>query len=147
MRIKQKSENFDFVNINVLLVIDAIVRYILLRSKELLGETHPDTLASMNNLAEPYRRQGKYEKAEPLYVDCLARSKDALGETHPDTLASINNLAGLYRSQGKYEKAEPLYVDSLPRSKAVLGESHPNTLTSMNNLALLYENQAEIREL
>ena len=63
----------------------------------------------MNNLAELYRKQGKYEAAEPLYVDALAMWKKLLGEEHPDVAQSMNNLAALYYSQGKYEVAEPFY--------------------------------------
>ena len=59
----------------------------------------------MNNLAELYRKQGKYEAAEPLYVDALAMWKKLLGEEHPDVAQSMNNLAALYYSQGKYEEA------------------------------------------
>ncbi|MCH2248029.1 MAG: tetratricopeptide repeat protein, partial [Crocosphaera sp.] len=56
---------------------------------------------------------GKYEAAEPLYVDALAMWKKLLGEEHPDVASSMNNLAALYDSQGKYEAAEPLLVDAL----------------------------------
>ena len=79
------------------------------KREAILGDDHPDTLSSINNLAALYRSQGKYDKAEPLYVECLAKRKEILGDDHPDTLSSMNNLAGLYRSQGKYDKAEPLY--------------------------------------
>ncbi|MEL6816657.1 MAG: tetratricopeptide repeat protein, partial [Cyanobacteria bacterium J06598_3] len=36
-----------------------------------LGERHPDTASSLNNLAELYRSQGRYGDAEPLYVEAL----------------------------------------------------------------------------
>jgi hypothetical protein len=32
-----------------------------------LGRDHPDTLASMNNLATSLRQQGKYAEAEAMY--------------------------------------------------------------------------------
>jgi hypothetical protein len=35
--------------------------------ERVLGPEHPDTLVSVNNLAELYRRQGRYTEAEPLY--------------------------------------------------------------------------------
>ena len=44
---------------------------------------------------------GLYEKAEPLYVDCLQRTRVSLGENHPSTLTYMHNLAGLYENQGK----------------------------------------------
>ena len=104
-----------------------------------LGDTHPDTLYSMNNLAVLYESKFKYDLAEPLYKDCLEKRKAVLGDTHLDTLTSINNLAELYRSQGKYDRAEPLHKDCLKKRKAVLGDTHPDTLNSMNNLARLYD--------
>ncbi|KAK9384145.1 hypothetical protein V1515DRAFT_576687 [Lipomyces mesembrius] len=111
--------------------------------KTVLGEEHPDTLTSMNNLADLFHSQGKYEAAEPLYKETLRLSKKVLGEEHPDTLTSMNNLAGLFHSQGKYEAAELLYKETLRLSKKVLGEEHPNTLTSMNNLAGLFHSQGK----
>ncbi|MBE9030883.1 tetratricopeptide repeat protein, partial [filamentous cyanobacterium LEGE 11480] len=104
-----------------------------------LGERHPSTATSLNNLALLYESMGRYEAAEPLYVSSLEISQTALGERHPSTAASLNNLAGLYRSMGRYEAAEPLYVSSLEISQTALGERHPSTATSLNNLALLYE--------
>jgi hypothetical protein len=46
----------------------------------------------MHNLAGLYNSQGKYEKAESMYVDCLEKSKAVLGDMHPDTLTSMSNL-------------------------------------------------------
>jgi Flp pilus assembly protein TadD len=34
---------------------------------KVLGEEHPSTLASMNNLAIVLRQQGKYEEAEQIH--------------------------------------------------------------------------------
>ncbi len=107
-------------------------------ARERLGEKHPSTLASLNILAVLYGAQGRYERAEPLYVEALALRKEVLGEKHPNTLDSLNNLASLYYSQGRYDQAEPLFVEALALRKEVLGEKHPNTLDSLNNLAVLY---------
>ena len=71
------------------------------KRKIVLGDTHPDTLTSLNNLAILYYKaglngaQGRYEKAEPLYLECLDKRKAVLGETHPDTLTTQKNLAKL----------------------------------------------------
>jgi tetratricopeptide (TPR) repeat protein len=111
--------------------------------KEELGEMHPDTLGSMNQLSLLYSNQGNYEKAEPLLVECLKNHKLVLGDTHPDTLTLMNNLALLYRNQGKYDVAEPLYVECLEMEKSVLGDEHPDTLLSLNNLAELYRIQGK----
>ena len=78
------------------------------RRVNILGPSHPDTLNSMNGLASLYYSQGKYDEAEPLYVECLALRKAILGTSHPYTLTSMNNLAGLYDSQGKYDQAKEI---------------------------------------
>jgi hypothetical protein len=57
-----------------------------------LGDSHPDTLSSANNLAHVLRLQGEYEEARRLDDDTLRRREDILGENHPDTMASANNL-------------------------------------------------------
>ena len=92
-------------------------------------------------LASLYERQGRYELAEPLCIECLEARKTKLGLDHPDTLGSINNLALLYSRQGRYELAEPLYIECLEGRKTKLGLDHPDTLQSINNLAVLYYSQ------
>jgi tetratricopeptide (TPR) repeat protein len=94
-----------------------------------LGEEHEDVAASLNNLAELLRAQGKYDEAKPLYHQSLAirrkvcaihfaaSSRDhsckVLGEEHPEVASALNNLAGLLEAQGKYDEVEPLHQQSL----------------------------------
>ncbi len=51
----------------------------------LLGDDHPSTLLSMNNLANVYRNQGRYAEAEPLYLETLEAQKRVLGDNHERT--------------------------------------------------------------
>ena len=104
-----------------------------------LGDKHPDTLATMNGLAELYQDQGDYAHAEPLFVRGLELRRQVLGEEHPETLATMNDLATVYQNEGKYQQAEPAFVKVWYARQRALGEEHPDTLVSMNNLALLYE--------
>ena len=39
--------------------------------KAQLGDRHPDTATSLNNLAALYESQGRYGEAEPLYLQAL----------------------------------------------------------------------------
>ena len=117
----------------------------MLRRRE-LGEEHPDTLGSMNTLANLYNDQGRYDEAEPLFLRTLEISKRILGAEHPRTLASMNNLASLYKNQGRYDDAEPLYLRTLEIRKRILGAEHPRTLDSMGNLACLYTYQGRYDE-
>jgi len=109
-----------------------------LDSRELhIGSEHPDTLKSVNDLAELLRSTGDYAGAEPLLRRALEAQERVLGPEHPDTLTSVNNLALLLKSTGDYAGAEPLYRRALEAYERVLGPEHPATLTSVNNLALL----------
>ena len=107
-------------------------------SKETLGENHPDTLASLNNLANSYSNLGEYNKALELKNAVYNARKEILGEKHPDTLASLNNLANSYSYLGDYNKACKLQNATYNARKEILGENHPDTLTSLNNLAIFY---------
>ncbi|MCA2701396.1 MAG: tetratricopeptide repeat protein [Microcystis sp. M179S2] len=115
-------------------------------SKQQLGDNHPLTAQSLNNLAGLYESQGRYSEAEPLFKQALAIRKQQLGDNHPSTATSLNNLAALYESQGRYSEAEPLYKQALAIRKQQLGDNHPDTATSLNNLALLYYSQGRYSE-
>ena len=67
-----------------------------------LGDTHPDTITSMNNLAGLYESQGQYGEAEPLFTKALQLCENVLGKEHPDTITSMSSLALLYQLQGRY---------------------------------------------
>jgi tetratricopeptide (TPR) repeat protein len=114
--------------------------------REVLGEEHPHTLASMNNLASTYRNQGRWKEAEELGVDVMEISKRVLGEEHPNTLTSMNNLASTYRNQGRWKEIEELQVDIVEIRKRVLGDEHPHTLMSMSGLASTYSYQGRWKE-
>ncbi len=63
--------------------------------KAKLGPDHPDTLGSMNNLANAYRDAGRLSEALALYEETLKLRKTKLGPDHPATLQSMNGLAWL----------------------------------------------------
>ncbi|MFE9617842.1 tetratricopeptide repeat protein, partial [Streptomyces sp. NPDC006384] len=109
-----------------------------------LGEDHPDTLTSRNNLAEAYRAAGDLARAIPLFERTLRVRVRVLGEDHPDTLTSRNNLAYAYQSAGDLARAIPLFERTLDDAVRVLGEDHPDTLSSRNNLAGAYESAGDL---
>jgi serine/threonine protein kinase len=103
-----------------------------------LGPNHPDTLASISNLAVAFQAVGQAGKAVPLLEQVVEKFKAKLGPDHPDTLTSMNNLAEAYRAVGQAGKAVPLLEQALEGRKAKLGPDHPDTLRSMNDLAVAY---------
>ena len=106
---------------------------------EVLGEEHPDTVQSLNNL-------GRYAEAEPLHQRSLAIKEKALGPEHPAVATSLNSLALLYQAQGKYAEAERLFERSLAIWEKALGPEHPKVATSLENYAALLRKAGRITE-
>jgi hypothetical protein len=52
--------------------------------RELLGEDHPHSLTSMNNLANLFADIGHIDRGKRLLEDCISRRCRVLGDTHPD---------------------------------------------------------------
>ena len=113
---------------------------------KILGDDHPQTLASRNNLAGAYYSAGRLDEAIPLYEQVLADRTHIFGLDHPNTLTARNNLAYAYRGAGRLGEAIPLYEQTLADSVRVLGEGHPQTLTSRNNLAYTYRGAGRLGE-
>jgi tetratricopeptide (TPR) repeat protein len=117
----------------------------LIQREQVLGDTHPSTLTSRNNLASAYESSGDLKRAIPLYEATLAQHVEILGDTHPDTLTSRNNLAYAYWSSGDLKRAIPLYEATLAQREEILGDTHPSTLTSRNNLASAYWSAGDLK--
>ena len=121
-------------------------------NKTLLGDEHPSTLTSMNDLALTYYHQGKLQEAADLQEQVLEKRRRILGEEHLATLMAMNNLAGMYQVQGRNADAAEIQEEVLEKQRQILGEEHPYTLTTMHNLAMTYQAQgrnadaAEIQE-
>ncbi|MFI5501113.1 tetratricopeptide repeat protein [Nocardia asteroides] len=114
--------------------------------ERVLGENHPDTLTSRNNLAGAYETAGRVGEAITLYERTLADRERILGEDHPDTLNSRNNLAYTYQVVGRVGEAITLYERTFADAERVLGEDHPDTLTFRDNLAGAYETVGRVGE-
>jgi serine/threonine protein kinase len=110
------------------------------------GPEHPDTLRSMNYLADSYASLGRNADAVKLYEQTLALRKAKLGADHPDTLSSMNNLANAYAGLGRHAEALKLREEALALYKARLGPNDPGTMSSMNNLANSYFSLSRLPE-
>ncbi|HEX8199703.1 MAG TPA: tetratricopeptide repeat protein [Isosphaeraceae bacterium] len=121
-------------------------RRVMAICERVLGEDHPDTATSYDNLGVNFYEQGKHAEAEPLLRKALTIRERVLGEDHPDTVRSYNNLAGNLDAQSKHAEAEPLLRKALTIQERVLGEEHPNTARSYINLAYTLNAQRKIAE-
>jgi hypothetical protein len=118
----------------------------LARRRRVLGDDHPDTLSSANNLARVLRALGEVTQACRIADDTLTRRRVVLGVDHPSTLSSANNLVVDLAAVGDHDRARRLAANTLARRRRVLGENHPDTLSSANNLAHVLRIQGEYEE-
>jgi tetratricopeptide (TPR) repeat protein len=115
-------------------------------NEEVLGDTHPHTLAARNNLAGAYQAAGRLDDAITLLEHTLAEYERVLGDPQPDALATRNNLASAYQAAGRLDDAIPLHERTLTDRERVLGDTHRDTLTSRNNLATAYDNAGRLED-
>ncbi|CAM9521442.1 unnamed protein product [Ectocarpus sp. 4 AP-2014] len=131
------------------------VRSLAIREK-VLGPDHPDVAISLNNWAGLLNTQeslhlvhhieGKYNKAEPLYVRSLAIHEKVYSYDHPAVATGLNNWAEVLRNQGKNDEAEPLYQRAQEILEKSLGRDHPDIATVLNNRAVALKNQGKYKE-
>jgi tetratricopeptide (TPR) repeat protein len=92
-----------------------------------LGPEHPETLISLNNLANLLVSRGDFAGAEPLYRRALETNERVLGRRHPNTLMSLFNFA-LHRARsGDFERAETLARSAFAGYLEAVGAKHPDT--------------------
>jgi tetratricopeptide (TPR) repeat protein len=114
--------------------------------RKLLGEAHPDTATSYNNVALNLSAQGRYKEAQERFQKALDIDRMVLGEEHPNTAGSYNNLASNLQAQGRYTEAQEGLQKALDICRKLFGEQHPNTAISYNNVAFNLKGQGRYLE-
>ena len=86
-------------------VAAALFREALETRRATLGDRHPDTLVSLNNLARLLQDQGKLEAAELLLHESMEACHATLDPRHRTRLRAYGWLADVCRAQGRYGRA------------------------------------------
>ena len=113
-------------------------RDVFVREK-VFGRDHPDTLATIADLAGAYQAAGRMPAAMRLAEQCCAESERVLGADHADTLARLANLAHLYYAVGRVGDATALLRDTAARCERVLPDGDPLTQAVRQSLANIGE--------
>ena len=114
-------------------------------ARRVLGDEHPATVSSMNNLAVTLRAQGDLPGSRELEEEALSTSRRVFGERDATTLMSMNNQGKTLRTLGDLARARKLHQKALSVSRRVLGEENSCTLVSMNNLASTLRAQGDLK--
>lgn len=110
--------------------------------RSMLGDTHPDTLASLERLGTVLAVQGELADAVAVCREVLRIQRATLGDTHQKTLTSQHLLAMLLWSDNETDEAERELRDVLHLRRAALGAAHPDTLCSEESLTEMLRHNA-----
>jgi tetratricopeptide (TPR) repeat protein len=104
-----------------------------------LGEEHPDTADSYNNIGMLLRDLGDFSGCRANLEQALALRLKLLGESHADTADTISELGVLCWTERRNEEAVAHFMRALAICEQVLGMDHPATAEVANNLGVLYK--------
>ena len=76
--------------------------------RESLGETHPDTLSSLRDLALCTHNCTHFTAAAKLYEEACRLHREAFGEDHRLTLSTLRNLIRVHRRLDNHQRAREL---------------------------------------
>ena len=113
---------------------------------KILGNEHPATLSTLNNLGVAYLSAGRRDEAVALLEKARSAAVATLGAEHPITLTTMSSLAIGYQHTGRLQEAIPLFERVRDGLVKTLGADHPETLTSLSNLAHAYQDAGRAQE-
>uniref|UniRef100_A0A8B9DYN9 Tetratricopeptide repeat protein 19, mitochondrial n=1 Tax=Anser cygnoides TaxID=8845 RepID=A0A8B9DYN9_ANSCY len=102
------------LNINQLPVAQKMYEKALQISKDVQGETHPQTVVLMNDLATVLDAQGHYDEA----YSYVKRAAELAKETqHPEEHMVLNNLAAILMHKKDFLQARQVYKEALKQAE------------------------------
>ena len=115
-------------------------------NNSLLGSNSPETVKSLNDLANLNFAMGEYESAIEKFDKTLKKRKVIYGEESLEVAESMNDLGMVLREEGDYNQSEKLLTTSLSIRKELLTSTSPEVAQSINNLGLLKEDLGKYNE-
>ena len=101
---------------------------------------------SLNNMANLYYDQGKYDEAFRLHKEALDIKERQLGTNHMEVAQSLSNLANAYTELGQYDMAERLLTRALGIVDVNQGANLPERAYFLSNLSSVYLHQRKLDE-
>jgi serine/threonine-protein kinase len=113
--------------------------------RKLLGDDHPDVVASLQPLGDVYFHEADYPKALELRQQLLARDRALYGNNDARTVGAMYDLAAVMHAQGQFKEARPIFDEwmaSIARTPAETTAARAEQLVSASNI-LEYSGQLE----
>jgi len=102
------------------------------------GESGPEAMAMLVQLAEARHDAGAPAAAVPLYEKALALVEKAHGPDHPEVAAILAPLGSSLRAADEHAAAAAAFSRALAIWEATVGPDHPATLATVKALALAW---------
>lgn len=99
------------------------------------GDSHPETIESINSLGALLLRESKHVEAIAQLERALRLARTVYGDAHLRTAYISANLGNALVGAGRYADAERVMREALVVFRAQLGEDHPRTGYMTENLA------------
>lgn len=109
-----------------------------------LGEYHPFTLSSLNNLASNLNAQERFADAVTHFEKVLRFRTLILGSRHSATIDSLANLGYTYDRLGQSDKARDLLDRAVNLSIETRGRDHPDSAKLMILFADILGNAEDV---
>ena len=104
-------------------------------AKQLLGESHPESLSLLNSLAIAHLNAGRGHEAVGMLKSYHELCSARLGPNHPSSIASLCSLALAHRSSGGAEPSIQAFQEAIPLLEAAYSTDHTQTCSAKHNLA------------
>ncbi len=114
--------------------------------RRILGDEHPDTLASVSNMGLLLEELDRIDEAAPYFQEALDGRRRVLGPDHAETAAALSNLGSLLQHAGRYEEALACCREAVEANRRALGDEHSQTLTAINNLGYVLQSMGRYDE-
>lgn len=98
---------------------------------------------ALDNMAEGYRVEKKYEDAIATYKKVLALREQSYGRNSSRVVPSLNRLAALYKVHGDYPEAQVLLNRCVEIQKSEFGRDSMQHAEALRKLAGLYGEQGQ----
>lgn len=110
------------------------------------GEVHLDVLQSMVLLAELYRVDKQYGRAEELFQRALPLGRRIWGEENPTVARILFNFGVMHLEAGDVSQAEPLLMDSLKMRRKVMPDRDSEMIASLHAMGALHATKGDYAE-
>jgi len=110
------------------------------------GDTHIETINTMDHYGLLLVNKGEFDKADSLLTHTLNVRRQHISDNPVALAQTLNYLALANRRKGNFDEAETLYRQSYDLRSENLGEEHPLTLESLSSLAVTLHNKGRYEQ-